>query len=123
MTIPAATAKTTICSFCLRESQKVNKLIAGPGVYICDGCVQRCNDLLAKEGSATGTATLPWKDTLNEEDLLRHLARIATTSGQADSSLRACVDQLRSRGLTWSRIGSVLGMTRQSAWERFSGED
>jgi ATP-dependent Clp protease ATP-binding subunit ClpX len=29
----------------------------------------------------------------------------------------------RSRGITWTRIGAALGMTRQSAWERFSGED
>jgi ATP-dependent Clp protease ATP-binding subunit ClpX len=33
------------------------------------------------------------------------------------------VRMLRERGVTWARIGEALGMTRQSAWERFSGEE
>ncbi len=99
----------------------MNKLISGPGVYICDGCVQRCCELLSAAGSRA--AALPWKDALSDDDLLRHLTRMATTGGQVDTTLEACVRQLRSRGVTWSRIGAALDMTRQSAWERFSGEE
>lgn len=33
------------------------------------------------------------------------------------------VAKARTRGITWTRIGAALGMTRQSAWERFSGEE
>jgi len=37
--------------------------------------------------------------------------------------LRTWVLELRRRGVTWVRIGASLGMTRQSAWERFAGEE
>jgi biotin operon repressor len=39
-----------------------------------------------------------------------------------DRAVRLHVQTLRDRGVTWARIGEALGMTRQSAWERFSGE-
>ena len=32
------------CSFCGKSQKQVKKLIAGPGVYICDECVDLCND-------------------------------------------------------------------------------
>ena len=41
---------TLNCSFCLRTSEEVSKLIAGPGVYICDNCVQLCNKILDDTG-------------------------------------------------------------------------
>jgi ATP-dependent Clp protease ATP-binding subunit ClpX len=37
-----------ICSFCRKDQDQVRKLIAGPAVYICDECVDLCNDLLAE---------------------------------------------------------------------------
>ena len=42
---------------------------------------------------------------------------------QVETDLRSWVQELRCRGVTWSRIGGALGITRQSAWERFSGEE
>jgi ATP-dependent Clp protease ATP-binding subunit ClpX len=38
-----------ICSFCGKSHAEVRKLIAGPGVYICDRCVMVCKELLEKE--------------------------------------------------------------------------
>jgi hypothetical protein len=40
-----------------------------------------------------------------------------------ESQLRRVVPVLRERGHSWTQIGSALGMTKQSAWERFSEED
>ncbi len=37
------------CSFCRKPQEKVRRLIAGPGVYICDECVDLCNDILDEE--------------------------------------------------------------------------
>jgi ATP-dependent Clp protease ATP-binding subunit ClpX len=37
------------CSFCGKSQEKVRKLIAGPGVYICDECVELCNEILDEE--------------------------------------------------------------------------
>lgn len=37
------------CSFCGKSQKEVKKLIAGPGVYICDECIELCNDIIAEE--------------------------------------------------------------------------
>ena len=37
------------CSFCGKSQSQVGKLIAGPGVYICDECVRLCSDILNEE--------------------------------------------------------------------------
>ena len=42
-----------ICSFCGKNQDEVRKLVAGPGVYICDECVELCNDILTEELSET----------------------------------------------------------------------
>jgi len=45
------------CSFCGKSQEQVRKLIAGPGVYICDECVELCNEILDEElfdSNATG---------------------------------------------------------------------
>ncbi|MCB0354528.1 MAG: ATP-dependent Clp protease ATP-binding subunit ClpX [Bdellovibrionales bacterium] len=43
------TRHTLVCSFCNRTQEEVRKLIAGPGVYICDECIDLCNDIIADE--------------------------------------------------------------------------
>ena len=40
---------TLVCSFCNRTQEEVRKLIAGPSVYICDECIDLCNDIIAEE--------------------------------------------------------------------------
>ena len=42
-------ADTLFCSFCGKSQSQVGKLIAGPGVYICDGCVKHCGDILNED--------------------------------------------------------------------------
>jgi len=37
------------CSFCGKSQKQVKKLIAGPGVYICDKCIDLCNEIIEKE--------------------------------------------------------------------------
>lgn len=120
------------CSFCAKLDSEVSKIIAGPGIYICDECVRLCTEILAdaKAGSAdnsnSGTETqrplAPW-DRMTDEQMLDQLPRIAAVVAQVESSLHGWVTRLRGNGVTWSRIGAALGMTRQSAWGRFSGEE
>ncbi len=40
---------TLICSFCNRSQEEVRKLIAGPSVYICDECIELCNEIIREE--------------------------------------------------------------------------
>ena len=52
--------KLLYCSFCGKSQHEVRKLIAGPSVFVCDECVELCNDIIAKNSrsapSALGTS-------------------------------------------------------------------
>src|SRR5471032_1448897 len=45
----ARPSNLTMCSFCGKSHAEVRKLIAGPGVYICDSCINVCKGILDKE--------------------------------------------------------------------------
>ena len=123
---PISAVVEIACSFCAKPAAEVAKIIAGPGIYICDECVQLCNEILA---SATGQdgggpeAELPYWQALTAQQLLDHLPKIAWVAGQVEGSLTTWVRRVRSRGVAWARIGEALDMTRQSAWERFSDRE
>lgn len=120
----AMTEPAVRCSFCAKDERAVKKIIAGPGIYICDGCVRLCDGILEEDRRAGGEQPrLPGWDSMSDEELLDHLPRVAQVADQVEANLRQWVQRARSRGVTWSRIGGALGMTRQSAWGRFSGEE
>ena len=52
-----------VCSFCGKSQDEVRKLIAGPTVYICDECIDLCNDIIAEEcdqaDGLASTSTVP----------------------------------------------------------------
>ena len=45
------------CNFCGKSQKEVKKLIAGPGVYICDECIELCNDIIYEDSVKTTTKT------------------------------------------------------------------
>ena len=51
------------CNFCGKSQKEVKKLIAGPGVYICDECIELCNDIIyedsVKQVSKTALDNVP----------------------------------------------------------------
>lgn len=49
------TAELVKCSFCAKSQKQVKKLIAGPGVYICDECIDLCNEIIDEEFTQTPT--------------------------------------------------------------------
>ena len=121
-----AAALQVRCSFCAKPSAEVEKVIAGPGVYICSECVGLCNDILGAERSKPaepGEQLAAWDESMTDEQILDLLPRIAAVGAQTEASLQRLVAILRERRVTWARIGSALQITRQSAWERFSGEE
>ena len=42
------------CSFCGKSQKQVKRLIAGPGVYICEGCIEMCNEIIEEELAESG---------------------------------------------------------------------
>ena len=110
------------CSFCLKPNTEVRRLVAGPGVFICDGCVALCAQLI--DGPPSPTPQLPaWEHAASVDEVLASLPRIAAAGAQVEQHLAGWVQRARALGATWARIGEALGMTRQSAWGRFSGEE
>ena len=120
----AATGSDTgmVCSFCLKPASEVGTMVAGPGVFICDECVGLCGEIIAAK-PAGKPAQVHWERQQTDDMLLATLPKIAVAGGQVERQLALWVSEARTRGITWTRIGAALGMTRQSAWERFSGEE
>jgi ClpX C4-type zinc finger len=111
-------AEPVRCTFCLTPAPEVAKIIAGPGVYICDRCVRRCVSIL--ESGDPDEEQLPSWGSLDDLQLLERLPRIAAVAAQVDDTLHRWVAEARRRGVSWERIGSALAISRQSAWERFA---
>jgi len=66
---------------------------------------------------------MSWEEDLDLDGVLASLPRMAAAGAQVESNLSRFVQRARELGATWAAIGTSLGMTRQSAWERFSGEE
>ncbi|WP_020499645.1 ClpX C4-type zinc finger protein [Sciscionella marina] len=110
------------CSFCRKPDSEVDRLVAGPGVFICSGCVTAAAQVIAGAPSESEPVA-PWDAELPLETVLGNLGAVAAAGAQAERNLRVWVGKARELGGTWSQIGGALEMTRQSAWERFSGEN
>jgi ATP-dependent Clp protease ATP-binding subunit ClpX len=52
MARPTDSNEQLLCSFCGKSQRQVKKLIAGPGVYICDECIDLCNEIIDEELTA-----------------------------------------------------------------------
>ncbi len=61
-----------VCSFCGKTQDEVKKLVAGPGVYICDECVGLCNDILIDETEEATTSGASF-EVPTPKDIMGHL--------------------------------------------------
>src|ERR1044071_7051526 len=111
------------CSFCSKPSTDVEKIVAGPGVYICNECVALAAAVIESSADAPSVPRVPIWESLSDDEMLSHIPRVGAHIDRSETELRSWVQELRRRGVTWIRIGESLGITRQSAWERFSGEE
>jgi hypothetical protein len=108
------------CSFCGKSNTEVDKLVGGPGVQICDRCITTAAAIVEEYRDKPAELRLPIWEPMSDRQMLDHIPRMATVARQVETDLRSWVQELRRRDVTWSRIGEALGVTRQSAWERFS---
>jgi ATP-dependent Clp protease ATP-binding subunit ClpX len=77
------------CSFCGKTQKQVKKLIAGPGVYICDECIDLCNEIIIdelNETSSLGIAELP-----KPQEIFEFLDQYVIGQDQAKKSLSVAV--------------------------------
>lgn len=111
-----ATAANTRCSFCRKDRSRAGRLVAGPGVAICEACVATSARVL------TGKPTAPFAgwSALTDDELLAALPAAAAAVDASEEELHRHVAMLRRRGVSWERIAATLDVSRQAAWERFS---
>jgi ClpX C4-type zinc finger len=111
--------KILYCTFCFKSQHEVRRLISGPfNIFICDECVELCNEYIA--GRKPKSAKIGSVEELPTERLLQRLQPIEDTLQGKSNQLQQVVDILRSREVSWAQIGTALGISRQSAWERYS---
>ena len=108
------------CSFCGKSNTAVDKLVAGPGVQICNECTDLAQAIIEEYRDKPNELRMPIWESWSDQQMLDHIPRMAVVADQVETDLRSWVRELRRRGATWSKIGGALGITRQSAWERFS---
>ena len=105
------------CSFCGLDEDTVSKLIGSKsGSMICNSCVELCNGILEGEQDRSFA---DWSQ-LETEELLGTLRPASEAVEALQDLLFKRVDALREREVSWARIGTALGVSRQAAWERFS---
>ncbi len=105
-----------VCSFCGKSQDEVRKLIAGPTVYICDECIDLCNDIIAEEcdqeEGLTSTSAVPKpaeiKKVLDQYVIGQERAkkcsrsRCTTTTSASTRSSSPATSSCRSRTSCWS---------------------
>jgi ATP-dependent Clp protease ATP-binding subunit ClpX len=65
--------KLLYCSFCGKSQHEVRKLIAGPSVFICDECIDLCNDIIKEEAQADKTGKAGGKTLPTPREIRAHL--------------------------------------------------
>src|SRR5207245_6700803 len=105
------------CSLCGKAKDKVRKLVAGPGVFICDQCVHLCNEVLQSEGHHGELSIGP--DSEVAEVLLDELRINVAGLKKSEDQLQRAVNLLRKNQVAWSRIGEDIGTSRQAGWDPF----
>lgn len=79
------------CSFCGKSQEQVKKLIAGPGVYICDECVELCKEIIEEELSRTTDEPAKFKSLLKPKEINDILDRYVIGQDLAKRSLSVAV--------------------------------
>ena len=78
-----------LCSFCGKSQRQVKKLIAGPGVYICDECIDLCNEIIDEE--LTAPATLDLDNLPRPKDIYSVLNDYVVSQEEAKRTLSVAV--------------------------------
>jgi ATP-dependent Clp protease ATP-binding subunit ClpX len=94
------------CSFCGKSQKEVKKLIAGPTVYICDECIELCNDIIAEEYGQEETSSQSSR-ILKPREIKEALDEYVIGQDQAKKILAVAVHNHYRRVESGSTLGDV----------------
>ncbi len=79
------------CSFCGKTQEQVRKLVAGPGVYICDECIELCNEIIEEELSGTPHPHVKPKSVPKPREIYQTLCQYVIGQERAKRALSVAV--------------------------------
>lgn len=79
------------CSFCGKPQEQVRKLVAGPGVYICDECIELCSEIVLEELEQHEDDNFEFKELLKPKDILNILDDYVIGQERAKKALAVAV--------------------------------
>ena len=83
--------RTPVCSFCGRSGDEVEKLIAGPGVYICNECIEVCSNILREELKADKKKAAPHFKLPTPEEIKKYMDQYVIEQDDAKMALAVAV--------------------------------
>lgn len=83
--------KSAVCSFCGRSGEEVEKLIAGPGVYICNECIEVCQNILTEETRQQKKKSVPHFELPTPEEIKEYIDQYVIEQDEAKVALSVAV--------------------------------
>lgn len=101
------------CSFCGKSQKQVKKLIAGPGVYICDECIDLCNEIIEEE--LAETSEVRWEELPKPREIYEFLEGYVVGQEAAKKALSVAVYNHYKR-VEVARTAAAAAVTTRSSW-------
>lgn len=83
--------KSAVCSFCGRSGEEVEKLIAGPGVYICNECIEVCQNILTEETRQQKKKSVPHFELPTPAEIKEYIDQYVIEQDEAKVALSVAV--------------------------------
>ncbi len=110
------------CSFCGKPSTSVERLVAGPGVYICNECVDLATWVVedaSRAGPEESFRRRAEHRNPPSEAILSMLPALILSAQRIENELTASVSSLRERGADWQTIADAAGTSVDAIRRRF----
>ncbi|MGH8987707.1 MAG: ClpX C4-type zinc finger protein [Acidimicrobiales bacterium] len=113
------------CSFCAKPNTEVQKLVAGPGVFICNECVNLSATIIATTAEDTAEESARRRVEFvdrSSQDVLVLLPALVRSAARVEADLSRWVGRLREQGTDWQLIAEALGTSVNDSRQRFEAQ-
>jgi len=110
------------CSFCGKPNTAVQRLVAGPGVYICDECIDLTATIVADSARSPQQEPAQRRSQYYDrptDDILALLPALIGGADRIEAELTGWIIRLRERGTDWPTIAAAAGLDVEAARRRF----